>query len=91
MNTATLIDTKRSDAALCRNVVNYLSSPEFPRLQKIEVEVTDAIVTLRGPVKSFYARQLLVHGCQRVPRVAGVVDELYVLSGLRSRRPQTVK
>lgn len=88
MKATTVIDTTRADAALCQEVVRYLSGPGFPALHGVVVEVVDGIVTLRGTVQSFYARQLLVHGCQRVPRVAGVVDELYVISGIRSRRPQ---
>lgn len=88
MNAATVNDTKLADAAVCREVVRYLSGPGLPALKGVAVEVADGIVRLRGAVNSFYARQLLVHGCQRVPRVAGVVDELYVMSGIRSCRTQ---
>lgn len=91
MNTATTIDTKRADAALYWEVVNYLNGREFPALHGIAIEVTDRVVTLRGPVPSYYVRQLLVHGCHRVPRVAGVVDELYVVSGRGSRRARVAK
>jgi hypothetical protein len=86
--TTTLIYTTPADAVLCREIVDYLSGPGFPALQGIIVEVTEGVVTLRGPVKSFYARQLLVNGCQRVPHVTGVLDELHVVGRNRSRRPQ---
>jgi len=88
MSATTLIYTTPTDAALCRQVVDYLCGPGFPALQGIIVEVADGLVTLRGPVKSFYARQLLVTGCRRVPQVAGVVDELQVVGRFALRRPQ---
>lgn len=88
MSATTLIYTTPADAVLCREVVDYLSGPGFPALQGVIIDVTDGLVTLRGPVKSFYARQLLVTGCQRVPRVAAVLDELQVVRRHRSRRPQ---
>jgi hypothetical protein len=86
MNAATTTDTKLSDALVYREVVNYLSGPGCPKLKGIVIEVVDGVVTLRGPVPSYYTRQLLVHGCQRVPRIARVVDELYVVSGTALRR-----
>jgi|SRR5262245_39615988 len=39
-----------------------------------------ATVTLRGPARSFYERQLMLHAVQRVPGVLRIVDELHVLS-----------
>ena len=88
MNAATLLYKTGADAALREEVVNRLSGPEFPQLQGVIVEVAAGIVTLRGSVKSFYARQLLVKGCKLVPHVAGVLDELQVVRSDRSRRPQ---
>jgi osmotically-inducible protein OsmY len=86
MDTTTLVYTTPADAVLCREVVDYLSGPGFPALQGVIVEVLDGVVTLRGPTRSYYARQLLVHGCERVPHVAAVIDELQVINRFASRR-----
>jgi hypothetical protein len=88
MNAATTSDTKLSDALVYREVVNYLSGPGCPKIRGVVIEVVDGVITLRGPVPSYYTRQLLVHGCKRVPRVARVVDELCVVSGTGSHRTQ---
>lgn len=84
--TATVLNcVTRSDAALRQTVVNALTSPEFPGTRGVIVEVTAGVVTLRGSVKSFYARQLLVHACRRIPRVTGIIDELHVTRTRRAR------
>lgn len=91
MNSATSIYTTRSDAALCREVTSFLSGHDFPALRGIVVEAAAGVVTLRGPVKSYYAKQVLVKGCQRAPGVACVVDELYVVRSKPLRRPQVAE
>jgi osmotically-inducible protein OsmY len=65
-----------SDHELEHSVLNLLRDQSASR--RVTVEVADGTVTLRGEVKSFYRRQLLVHGCRRLPGVASVIDELRV-------------
>jgi osmotically-inducible protein OsmY len=46
--------------------------------RRVIIEVKDGLVTLRGDVPTFYARQIIIHECQRVPGVTRVNDELSV-------------
>jgi len=78
MNSTTLMHVTDSDAALQQEVVNYLNGPEFPTLLGVTIRVVDGVVTLSGEVRSYYARQVLVHACRRMTRVAEVNDELRV-------------
>jgi osmotically-inducible protein OsmY len=81
MHMTALMQATARDAALLREVIDYLSGPAFPALQGISIEVSRGVVTFRGQVKSFHIKQVLVHACRRLPRVADVVDELRVAVG----------
>ena len=70
--------TRTTDGELLRDVRNFLDGQHFRAAQRMTIEVIDGIVTLRGQVKSFYTRQVFVHGCRRLPGVAAVVDDLRV-------------
>ncbi len=63
---------------LRRRVVRYLDQQGQTTLRGLEVDVVGQIVTLRGRVRSFYAKQLALNCCQRVAGVQQVVDLLGV-------------
>jgi len=69
------------DSDLKRRVINYLSQRYSPALRAIEIEAHDGSITLRGKVRSFYARQLCIHCCQRVAGVAKLDDQIEVSDG----------
>jgi len=73
-STATKVSS--SDIELERDVLNLLRDQSL--LRRVSVEVSGGNITLRGEVQSFYRRQLLVHGCRRLPGVGSVIDELRV-------------
>jgi osmotically-inducible protein OsmY len=50
-------------------------------LPGLAIETEQATVKLRGPVHSFYEKQLVLHAVLRVPGVVRIVDEIDVLSG----------
>ena len=68
----------QTDRELERRVRTALVSRRFATTDKLAITVTGSIVTLAGCVRSYYARQVLVHGCLRVPGVQGVIDEICV-------------
>ncbi|HLJ12615.1 MAG TPA: BON domain-containing protein [Planctomycetaceae bacterium] len=66
------------DLAVEQRVLHYLLSKNSSAARRVEIDVAEGEVTLRGQVKSFYTRQVFVQGCRRVPGVTMVVDELRV-------------
>jgi len=67
----------KSDGELQRRVRNALFHYRF-LTDELEIESVDGRVRLRGSVTSYYARQVLVHGCLRVAGVKEVIDEICV-------------
>lgn len=65
-----------NDEQLVRRVRNFLHGNQVRG--PLNVEARHGTVVLRGRVGSFYHRQLLVHGAQRVAGVRRVIDELDV-------------
>jgi len=61
-----------------RRVQNALVNRYGLRARSVEVVAENETVTIRATVRSFYARQLLIHGCLRVPGVRTVIDEICV-------------
>jgi hypothetical protein len=72
------------DEQLARRVRNFLET----KLVRgpLALEVQGGQVTLRGCVRSFYHKQLLIHGAQRVAGVRRVIDELLVVDSQPSTR-----
>lgn len=71
--------TRRTfDHELERRVRHFFKTQNPTALRGADIEVEQGVVTLRGTVRSFYARQVLVHGSRRVAGVQSVVDELRV-------------
>jgi osmotically-inducible protein OsmY len=71
--TSTLLT--QTDHELERRVRNALSSRKLLKSENLAITAAAGTVTLGGCVRSYYARQLLLHGCLRVP---GVIDEIAV-------------
>ena len=67
-----------SDEQLARRVKNFLQT----KLVRgpLTIEVHRGEVLLRGRVGSFYHKQLLIHGAQRVAGVRRVIDDLNVIA-----------
>ena len=61
-----------------RRIVNALFQRGVPPARKIDVDVSDGTVTLRGTLPSFYERQLCLACTQRVPGVFKLVDKIKV-------------
>jgi osmotically-inducible protein OsmY len=77
MATMTLrLDPEQSD--LARRVKNFLHTQSCVELQRVEVEVRNDIVVLRGKLESQYARQLADNCCRRVAGVRRVLNETTV-------------
>ena len=80
------------DRELERRVLSFMGQ-RFTRTRPIEVQASQGVVTIRGDVRTFYERQLLISCCQRVAGVVRVNDELRVKchnesDRMISRRPQ---
>jgi osmotically-inducible protein OsmY len=68
---------ERLDRELERRVGNFMAK-HFPRLQTVEVEARQGVVTIFGRVNTFYERQLCISCCQRVAGVTGLNDKVEV-------------
>ena len=68
------------DEDLRRRIVVFLFQRNEPALRRIEVDVSNGRVDIRGEVESFYLKQLCLSCCQRVAGVLQVVDEVEVVA-----------
>ncbi len=77
----------QTDRELQHRVRNALYDRRLLKNDDVAIATTNGTVTLTGRVKSYYARQLVVHCCLHVPGVRNVVDEIGVgtQETLRSR------
>ena len=64
------------DRELERRVRNALFSRTLLSSEKLAIAATAGTITLRGFVRSYYARQLLVHGCLRVPDMLRAIEAI---------------
>jgi len=76
MSTAVLMT--QTDAELARRVRDAFHDRKLLAGYDLSITAVQGRVTLRGKVRSYYSRQVLVHSCLRVPGVRGVVDEIRV-------------
>ena len=65
-----------SDTDLQRRVWNQLSARAA--LQRIQIDVVNGIVSLKGTVWSIHERRLATYGCRRVAGVRGVDNQIVV-------------
>jgi osmotically-inducible protein OsmY len=81
MNIATRTSEHRQDDALEdeeieRRVRLYLAHAGHRPVQILTVEAHDGVITLRGKVPSYHARQVAVACAQRVAGVRGINDQI---------------
>jgi osmotically-inducible protein OsmY len=72
-----LLKHSNGDRELERRVHNFMGQ-RISRTRSIEVQASQGVVTIRGEVRTFYERQLLISCCQRVAGVVRLYDELQV-------------
>jgi osmotically-inducible protein OsmY len=75
MNTAVVVN---HNSDLERRIRKTLEHKNVLAVRSVTIEPDGATVKLKGCVKSYYTRQLLVHGCLGVPGVRTVIDEISV-------------
>ncbi len=68
----------KSSWEIKRRITILLSQRGVSSLRRLNIEVQDGTVTLRGNVESFDERQLCVSCCRHVPGVFRLVDEINV-------------
>jgi len=66
-------ESKR-DTDLKRRILIFFSQRHVPALRRVEIEVQDGTVEIKGHVNSFYEKQLCLSCCQRVAGVVRIVD-----------------
>jgi hypothetical protein len=76
-----------ADRELEQRIVASLKSHHVPSLHRVKVEVREGVVTLRGEVNSFYAKQLTQHSARRTAGDRPVIDELSVVTPAGFRDP----
>jgi osmotically-inducible protein OsmY len=69
-----------ADEQLARRISNFLRSKDLLAGTRLRVDVAGGVVTLRGSARSFYQKQLWLHGAQRVAGVIEIVDHIEVQS-----------
>jgi osmotically-inducible protein OsmY len=74
-----LVNDPAADNELRRRVRLYLSHAGHRPVDALAVEAKDGIVTLKGEVPSFYARQLAIACARRVAGVRRVIDQVQTL------------
>jgi len=72
-----LVQCADAVSELKRRIVIFLSQKGITSVRRLNIEVKDGTVTLRGTVASFYERQLCL-SCRFLPGVRKLVDELKV-------------
>ncbi len=78
MSSALTEPADESSWEIKRRITNMLCQRGVSSLRRLDIDVADGIVTLRGIVRSFYERQLCLACTQHVPGVFSVVDEIKV-------------
>jgi len=67
-----------NDHELERQVFGFLRSLDLSAARRVTVEAAEGVLTLRGRVRTYYARQTFIQCSRRIPGVVTVVDELRV-------------
>ena len=68
----------KSSWEIKRRITNMLCRRGVSSLRRLDIDVADGTVTLRGIVRSFYERQLCLVCAQHVPGVFNLVDDIKV-------------
>ncbi len=67
-----------TDCDLAQRVRCFLNSRHFPAFRRLEVNVANGSVFVRGHVGSFYEKQVALNSCRRVAGVISLIDEIDV-------------
>lgn len=78
-STVALLREPTNDELLARRIKNFVLSKSSPTNSTFRVRVDNGVATVSGQVRSFYQKQLWVHGVKRVAGVLRVVDDIEVL------------
>ena len=70
--------TDKNSQDIQRRITNVLWQRGVASLRRLDIEVANGTVILRGTVRSFYERQLCLVCTQHVPGVFNLVDEIKV-------------
>jgi len=68
----------KNSGEIKRRITILLGQRGVSSLRRLNIDVEDGTVTLRGRVTSFYERQLCLSCCRHVPGVFNLVDEIDV-------------
>jgi hypothetical protein len=81
-------DTKLpTDRELEKRIWAFLEDHHVPSLRHVRIDAAGGVVTLRGRVSSYYARQLVQHSARRLAGDGRVIDELSVATPAAFRDP----
>jgi len=68
------LKSDNADDQLAHRIQRQLAA-ESRALSRLQIKVTDGVVTLRGVATSFYQKQLWLHGTKRVVGAERVVND----------------
>lgn len=71
-------DLNQAEQELACRIRKGLESRNILAIRDLTIETEGSTVTLKGSVRSYYLRQLVVHGCLHVPGVRAIIDKLTV-------------
>lgn len=77
-NTAIESPREKKDEDLKRRIINFLFQRHIATLRRINVDVRNGTVEVRGKVKSYYEKQVCLNCCQRVAGVVQIFDKVQV-------------
>lgn len=69
---------KQHDAELRKRVLGHLYGRQLPALRRLNVQVSDGVITLRGEVQSFYQQQIVDQCCRFFASQAAIINEIRV-------------
>ena len=69
----------KQDEDLKRRIINFLSQRHISALRRVNVDVSNATVEIRGKVNSYYEKQVCLNCCQRVEGVVQIFDNVQVV------------
>lgn len=73
------LKTDNADDQLAHRILRQLAA-ESRALSRLQIKVTDGVVTLRGVATSFYQKQLWLHGTKRVVGEDTVINDEIVVT-----------
>jgi len=71
-------NTSTTDDKAVRQVRDALCRLNRSAARNVTIDVAAGVLTLRGPVETYYTKQVFVHRGSQLPGICAVVDELSV-------------